>query len=491
MLSINSLQGNGYIMEIDGFNGDATGLYYYSFLWIICSTLIPPNIAKVHGRIANWGREKLTQDTNCAHVNAHGNVLVLDPSYTTVTSVRASHESESRYIGPPIYVDKHTFTSGSTKVVKTGIVTYGLQPWVRTFPDHSINERYYYRNIVLHGRVSGNTAWTELSYQFQYSNTGWENRFYKSRVITITDMTTLANNRGREPIPVKFGSYQDSCLSLSKYDWSRIQGTLYREHPSTHPNSEIFGDLCRRCAIDSVALERNNIEFFSELPYIIDGFKDVYKLLKGKADIKAVAQLYLSYKYGARLTVADFFDNINDLRRRLETVNHSFKWSRAREVIPSPHVPILCKGCVDIYNYKVYYNPYDRGLKSIVSEIWNYGMFPTLQNSWDLIPLSFVVDWFTDISDRLSVYDATTRFATLDIISSVSSYKRIYSGVDPRVIYPWVKATIIGDVNITSYSRHFDTGAVIAPTYVSQPGGPFDNYAEAAALIIANFGGKH
>lgn len=238
-------------------------------------------------------------------------------------------------------------------------------------------------------------------------------------------------------------------------------------------------------------MERNNIEFFSELPYIVDGIKDVYKVTRGKIDVKAAASLYLSYKYGARLTISDFFDNLNDLKRQLEKVNHSFKWSRAQEVLPSPHLPILCESCVDMYNYKVYYNPYDRGLKSIVSEIWNYGMFPTLQNSWDLVPLSFVVDWFTDISDRLSVYDATTRFATLDIISSVSSHKRVYSGVDPRVIYPWVKATIVGKIDITIYSRHFDTGAVIAPTYVSQPGGPFDNYAEAAALIIANSGGKH
>lgn len=491
MLSINSLQGTGYIMEIGGVGGSEAGLYYHNYLWTICSTPTPPKTAEVRGCITNWGREKSTQDTNCIHTNVRGSIIVSDPHYTMVSSVRASHELESEYIGPPIYIDKHTFTSGLKKIVKTGIVTYGLQPWVKVFPDHTSKRKYHYRNYIAHGRVSGNKAWIEESYQYQYSNTGWKDVSRKSPVITITNMVTLANDSGRRPVSVIFGSYDDNSFNLSKSDWSRIKSVLYKEHPYASAPSEIFGDLCRRCAIDSVALGRNNIEFFSELPYVIDGIKDVYKLMRGKIDVKTAASLYLSYKYGVRLTISDFFDNLNDLKRQLEKVNHDFKWSHAREVLPSPYIPILCESCVDIYNYKVYYNPYDRGLKSIISEIWNYGMFPTLQNSWDLVPLSFVVDWFTDISDRLSVYDATTRFATLDIISSVSSHKRIYSGVDPRIVYPWVKATIVGKIDITIYSRHFDTGAVIAPTYVSQPGGPFDNYAEAAALIIANFGGKH
>lgn len=491
MLSINSLQGTGYILEIGGLGTEPAGLYYYNYVWTVCSTPTPPISTKIRGRIANWGREKTTQDTHCSHENVHGSVIVSDPRYTSVISVRSSHESTAQYIGQPIYVDKHTFTSGSAKIEKTGIVTYGLQPWVKVFPDHTSKQRYHYRNVVMQGKVSGNQAWVEVSYQYQYSNTGWVDRSFKSSVITITNMVTLANTAGRRPVPVTFGSFVDSNFFLSKNDWRRILSTLFREHLYTRPHSEIFGDLCRRCAVDSVALERNNIEFFRELPYVVDGIKDVYKLTRGKIDAKVAAKLYLSYKYGARLTISDFFDNLNDLKRQLETVNHSFKWSRSREVLPSPYTPILCESCVDIYNYKVYYNPYDRGLKSIISEIWNYGMFPTLQNSWDLVPLSFVVDWFTDISDRLSVYDANTRFATLDIISSVSSHKRVYSGVDPRVIYPWVKATIVGKIDITIYSRHFDTGAVIAPTYVSQPGGPFDNYAEAAALFIANYGGKH
>lgn len=491
MLSINSLQGIGYIMEIGAVGGGPTGLYYYNYRWTICSTPTPPITTKVRGRIANWGREKLTQDTNCTHTNVHGSITISDPLYTKVTSVRASRESESYYIGPPIYIDNHTFTSGLAKIEKSGIVTYGLQPWVKSFPDHTDKRLYHYRDIVAYGKVSGNSAWIEMSYQYQYSNTGWVDKSYKSRVVTINNMTTLANDSGLRPVSVTFGSCADSDFFLSKHDWSRIQSILLREHPHAKPYSEIFGDLCRRCAIDSVALERNNIEFFRELPYVIDGIKDVYKLLRGKIDAKTAASLYLSYKYGVRLTISDFFDNLNDLKRQLEKVNHSFKWSRAREVIPSPYLPILCESCVDIYNYKVYYNPYDRGFKSIVSEIWNYGMFPTLQNSWDLVPLSFVIDWFTDISDRLSAYDANTRFATLDIISSVSSHKRVYSGVDPRIVFPWVKAAIVGKIDITIYSRHFDTGAVIAPTYVSQPGGPFDNYAEAAALFIANYGGKH
>lgn len=491
MLSINSLQGTGYILEIGGTGSYGTGLYGYNYLWTICSTPIPPKTTEVHGSITNWGREKLTQDTNCIHTNVHGSVIISDPLYTKVSTVYASSESESIYIGPPIYIDKYTFTSGLSEIETTGIVTYGLQPWVKVFPDHTLSRKYHYRNCIAHGRVSGNKAWIEVSFQRQYKDTGWKDISVKSSVITIIDMVTLANSSGRRPVSVIFGSPIDSSFNLSKRDWGRIEGILYREHPYTTTPTEIFGDLCRRCAADSVALERNNIEFFSELPYIIDGIKDVYELVRGKIDVKTAASLYLSYKYGARLTVSDFFNNLNDLKRQLEKVNHSFRWSRAREVLPSPYLPILCEDCVDTYNYKVYYNPYDRGLKSIVSEIWNYGMFPTLQNSWDLIPLSFVVDWFTDISDRLSVYDAATRFATLDIISSVSSHKRVYSGVDPRIIYPWIKATIIGKIDITRYSRYFDTGAVIAPTYVSQLGGPFDNYAEAAALIIANSGGKH
>lgn len=52
---------------------------------------------------------------------------------------------------------------------------------------------------------------------------------------------------------------------------------------------------------------------------------------------------------------------------------------------------------------------------SIMRRIDNVGMFPSYENIWDLIPFSFVVDWFTSVGDFLHDYDNLQRLDRLNI----------------------------------------------------------------------------
>lgn len=59
------------------------------------------------------------------------------------------------------------------------------------------------------------------------------------------------------------------------------------------------------------------------------------------------------------------------------------------------------------------------------------GFDPSLSNLWELIPFSFVIDWFFKVGDRISLQENALRLMTLQIAYGVHSYKLTYT---PRYI---------------------------------------------------------
>lgn len=330
--------------------------------------------------------------------------------------------------------------------------------------------------IVHHYERKSNPA---AEWQIWHQTTPWyevDETNRKFRPIPSTTWTSFRSLTKTQTVPKR------AYGTLSSHDWGRILIRLKRIHP-VYTSRDVFGDLCRRCANDAQTLDMNNIEYLAELPEIVSGLKEVYSLLRGKATLKSAAKLYLSYSYGVRLTVADTIAIFQTLPRHLSKTRHHFRWVRSMESTTSTSYDSHAWRRSDLYHYKIYYSPYDAGLVNLVDQMWNVGLFPSLKNGWDLIPLSFVVDWFVDISSRLSAYDAATFWSCNKVLGALGSHRTVFEGVQGDVIFSSLRNSA-GVATVTEYTR-FATDTVVTPLFFEDTPREFKNYAEAASLLIA------
>jgi hypothetical protein len=121
------------------------------------------------------------------------------------------------------------------------------------------------------------------------------------------------------------------------------------------------------------------------------------------------------------------------------------------------------------------------GLMTAIENLMRWDAWPTLENMWDMVPLSFVVDWFLPVQDLLSQIDAAVEVPYLSCISQYFSDKlsvdilldsENLSGVVRLTRYTRRPGNVCGDV------RPFD----VAPTL---PSFSVVNAGDALALTVS------
>lgn len=254
----------------------------------------------------------------------------------------------------------------------------------------------------------------------------------------------------------------------------------------TPPHSDILGDLVRRCANDAQTIPVNSIELVMELRAITETLRAALNLRKGKVDAKKIASAYLQYKYGLRLTAMDLKTVAKGITKRVTETRKGQSRSRAmskffpkaKEWVPAS------SNCVVEYYYKIHYRTHSDTFLDVLKTWMDSGLFPSLTNAWDLIPLSFVIDWFFRVESYLNAIDANTYWSTHSITGVVYTTKSIYSDVS------WIfntdpGFTLTGDMRFVFYDRRVSP-TVHTPTFFEPSPHVFTNYAELSALIIAN-----
>jgi hypothetical protein len=63
------------------------------------------------------------------------------------------------------------------------------------------------------------------------------------------------------------------------------------------------------------------------------------------------------------------------------------------------------------------------GIQTMMNATHRDGLFPDLHIVWDMIPYSFVVDWFVPVDKNLSAYDELFFADGYDILECLFSYK--------------------------------------------------------------------
>ena len=165
-------------------------------------------------------------------------------------------------------------------------------------------------------------------------------------------------------------------------------------------------------------------------------FRDIRNVKNAKDAARVAANVRLSEQYGLRLTIQDLAEvaaSIN-ARRGEQIARTSCAYS---STVPQGAVAVT-------EHWKVFYsaNPTDA---SVISKLFQSDLIG-FQNIWDLIPYSFVVDWFSPVGDILQGWDDELMLSHLPIHAIVIGQKATYST-------QWVEDGINYSFSASCYTR--------------------------------------
>lgn len=264
-------------------------------------------------------------------------------------------------------------------------------------------------------------------------------------------------------------------FSFSKFS-SGITRVLDYELPRVAIKSH--GEL----AIEAVdTLDTHSVNLFE----FVSGLRKPWELLpklKNLGTLKNAAENYLTLNYGILPTI----DDLNLLKDAILSVKAPYfdrndfqvLTSGVRETV-SDHVcerelTKRVKIAIDTVDYDIF---------SLQESLRKYGAFPSVDNLWELIPFSFVIDWFANIGDILESLDNRMRMAYLPITYSTISTKDV-ARIDIEKFAP--DLGVSGTLYLTNYSRAVSPEAPSPPLSFEVSNELPSHWLEAGALIVAN-----
>lgn len=257
-----------------------------------------------------------------------------------------------------------------------------------------------------------------------------------------------------------------------------------------------WGDLSYEAVQNAKYVDVNTGLFVSELLTIREQFENVLKLAKGKVSMKSISKAYLTWKYGMRLTLGDANTLISAAQRAAGTISLPdgvhFCRSMAQKNSVMQKYPFTGSSVRSEYHYKVYYKPYDNGIMKAIKTLFDWDLFPTLSNVWDLVPLSFVADWIVDIDRALSYLDYGTYVCTLSVVGVTKSTKHsiemsnemLYRAFGFSTTPGSVSSPLIGSATLTYYQRELDT-VLDRPSVSFDVAKGFSHWPELVAILVS------
>lgn len=253
-----------------------------------------------------------------------------------------------------------------------------------------------------------------------------------------------------------------SAIDLMSY-FSRISDYKIKGHLAP---SSITDDIFDSFAIPDV----NNIENLKDLKDIKRSIPPIVSLLKTKS-FKSLSELYLWYKYSYSTTLLDiksyyeFFQKIADeqlIRNNCKVIRLSYQAATdsSLEESHTTHYEIKC-------------STYNAGVFEAL------GLNLNLSNTWDLLPFSFVVDWFLNIGDILARIDHSDILSNVKVLTVITSSKSTWNFV-PLSAHGCY-ATCISTMYRRDISKTLPTGSISFSVK-----NPLYYITNGAALVIAN-----
>lgn len=231
--------------------------------------------------------------------------------------------------------------------------------------------------------------------------------------------------------------------------------------PTIDPNLKHDSDLVVD-AVDSLNDSgTNSLEFLFELrnpKSLITAITDLGKI----RGARTAASGFLGTKYGTMNTYSDlkaFYDVFNsrtgdfrgrDGAKRLSSSSTSSKVLGLNQFGHSKR------------SYHLGYMPYDNVLSNLIGKLESYGARPTFERLWNVLPYSFIVDWFFDVSSVLKSMDTSIALSTLDVVWSITTDS-------VETVYPLLYDIRAQDVTFKVYQRRVSPNPP-TPNYFGQLG---------------------
>lgn len=237
-----------------------------------------------------------------------------------------------------------------------------------------------------------------------------------------------------------------------------------------------WGQLARRAVENVRFVDTNGLQFIAELTQVKALFGS---LLPEMLTAKAAAGAYLASKYGLESQIRDFDKYVRGLQRSIrKQSNLPWRVTRSASVLP-----IGSSGLCEMH-YKIFFDYYEDSISRLLLALDEWSLLPRLEMAWDLIPFSFIVDWFCNLGGLFSHFDSLSRMQSYNVFSVTKSYRISRWDVLSDPSFPLKNSS--GDVKYFYYHREAGQRTLDLPSLDFNPPTEFRNSLELTALLVQN-----
>jgi hypothetical protein len=175
----------------------------------------------------------------------------------------------------------------------------------------------------------------------------------------------------------------------------------------------------------------NLLAYASDIRETGSTIRSLLSLVADPTNPRLWASAWLSGHYGDQLTVKDTHELISALGHAL-TSGMTYGTGRDRIIKTRHSENQYGKFDFTVERLAVIIasnESYD-ALATTINNLMRWDAWPTLENTWDLIPMSFVVDWFLPVSDLLSQMDAAVQAPYIRPLSQYCGLASTVSNTD-------------------------------------------------------------
>jgi hypothetical protein len=227
----------------------------------------------------------------------------------------------------------------------------------------------------------------------------------------------------------------------------------------------------------------NGIAYAADLGKFGESLKATLALIADPKDPRSWAKAWLAQRYTDRLTIKDTFELLGAIRDKLYEAEKGLAFRESRAVCTGTSYSSLLhsQGTYTLRGRLRCALESRNSLMTSIKKLMDWDVWPTLENTWDLIPLSFVVDWFLNISSILKNIDLMVYEQYLKVETFELSEKVTYP-LDVDSLLPGFS----GDLVAARYSRQYRS--TIPEVRVLDGWSPSlpspKNFVDGAALLV-------
>jgi hypothetical protein len=382
---------------------------------------------------------------------------VVNPNYNI-------YYSGSRYS----YVVHHIAAYSGIPLRTSGPTTKGISAtiykYVFDFDSLSSNKAYYYRtwisrDVVLSDYIDDFSELTFGILSTMYESGGNE------RVRMPRTLTGYTAYTARNPIAdLSVSGARDFVEARVIPEVTRLTSSLQEVH---------YGELAMEASQKVNANDTNMIAFFRDLRKP----KELIPKLKNLSSIKTHTGNYLGVNYGILPTISDLQEIVAAFRKAKPYLDRNgfkiYTAVRSQEnATSSGHASLTQR-------LKIAIEDEDSFFAELARKVDSAGFALTLENVWDLIPYSFVLDWFIDVGSFLERVDSRMRLLYQNIRYVTMSRKDIRSlSIQTSTAFPFV-----GSIQLVRYQRWTQDHCPVPPLFFRNTPSYSDHWLEAGALI--------